>query len=457
MKKRVLSIALLLASHFLAQAIEKQQVAVIGTGYVGLIMGACLADFGHTVYCADIDAVKIAKLQQGIIPIFEPGLSELVQKNVEATRLFFTADVVSAIQKSDIIFIAVGTPTSFNGHADISAVKAVAKTIGMNLNNNKTVCIKSTLPIGTADRVLSIIRKHASNFDVHVVSNPEFLREGFGVHDFFNPDRIVIGAESDEDVSVVCALYAPLLEKNVPVLCTDFLSAETIKYASNAFLAVKIAYINEIAQLCDKTGANIADVAKGMGLDGRIGNKFLIPGPGFGGSCFPKDALALSKKGEDLGVTLRIVAACIEANQHQKMYVVRKVCEFFGNDLQGETIAVWGLAFKANTDDVREAPAVDIITELLSMGARVRVYDPLAMDNMKKLLPSVEYCETKEQALEQADALVILTEWQEFKDFDYATVGDYMIEPIIIDMRDVVDIGKKDKRRHSACYKFGQP
>ncbi len=457
MKKRILIVALLLVCSFFLHADDKQHVAVIGTGYVGLVLGACLADLGHTVYCADIDAAKIAQLQRGEMPIFEPELPELVQKNTEAARLFFTDDIGRAIQQSDVVFIAVGTPAGPNGSADISAVEAVANTIGMNLNGNKTVCIKSTLPIGMSARIMSIIQEHESAFDVRVISNPEFLREGFAVHDFFNPDRIIIGAESEDDAHVLHSLYAPLLVKNIPVLHTDLASAETIKYASNAFLAVKVAYINEIAQLCDKSGANITDVAKGMGLDKRIGNKFLVPGPGFGGSCFPKDALALMKKGEELGSPLRIITASVEANYHQKMYVVRKVCDFCGNDLKNKTIAIWGLAFKANTDDVRSAPAIYIITSLLSMGAHVKAYDPIAMSNMKKVLPSIEYCQTKEQAIEQADALVILTEWQEFKAFDYATVSEYMVDPIIIDMRDVVRLTQATRKKPIVCYKLGQP
>lgn len=415
------------------------KIAVIGTGYVGLVLGAGLAEFGHYVECADIDQEKVNKLNDGIIPIFEPGLSELVKKNCDNNSLLFTSDVDSAIQKADIVFIAVGTPTKEDGKADVSAVLSVVTRIGKNLNGHKIICTKSTVPIGMSHTIQSLIQpfETSTNF-VDIVSNPEFLREGTAVQDFFNPDRVVIGANSEQATKILCDIYKPLLQKNIPFLITDIASSETIKYASNGFLAVKLSFINEIARLCEKVGANCYDVAKGIGLDPRIGNLFLKPGPGYGGSCLPKDTKALLSKGKEIGLELKLIKAAIEANDDQKSYIVEKIKTLLHNNLAEKTIAIWGLAFKANTDDIRESCAITIVQQLLEQGAHIKAYDPIASNNMRRILPDITYCSNKEDALEGADVLVILTDWQEFTSINTSTLSNLMKQKIIYDTRNIL-------------------
>lgn len=443
------AVALLSICSFSLYAQHK--IAIIGTGYVGLVTGAGLAELGHHVYCVDIDAAKINHLQHGIIPIYEPGLNELIQKNTNKGSLHFSTNISQAIQNSDIIFIAVGTPSLPDGNVDLAAIKAITNTIKDTIHGHKIICMKSTVPIGTCNQIAEMI--NSCNKDAVVLSNPEFLREGFAVYDFFNPMRIVVGSNFIEQAEIMRDIYAPLLEKNVPILFTDLVSSETIKYASNAFLAIKIAYINEIAQLSSKLGANINAITVGMGLDDRIGNKFLKPGPGYGGSCLPKDTIALVKKAEENGINLRTIAASIEANREQKMFIVQKTTELCDDDLKGKRITIWGLAFKANTDDVRESAAIDIINEFLNRGAQIKAYDPLANENMKRIIPNIFYCNTKEQALETSDALIILTEWDEFKDFDYSQIDKYMHTPVIIDTRNVVPMALK--KNMNTVYRLG--
>jgi UDPglucose 6-dehydrogenase len=398
-------------------ACSGSNITVIGTGYVGLVAGASLADFGHTVCCVDIDAEKIASLNKGTVPFYEPGLAELVQKNTPLGNLSFSTNIRASLTNADIIFLAVGTPMMSDGSADISAVLASIDTIASVLQDGlyRLICIKSTVPIGTTDLINNALLERVSSDTFDVVFNPEFLREGCALRDFAEPERIVIGLGSEKARAIMEEIYAPLKRKGVPFFVTNAVTAETIKYASNAFLAVKISYINEMANLCEKTGAHIYDVAHGMGLDSRIGNKFLTPGPGFGGSCFPKDSHALLKKAEEAHVQLRIVTAALEANDFQKKHVVDKLQSLLRHNLKGQTIAILGLAFKANTDDVRESAAIDVIKQLLAQGATIRAYDPLAMENMKKIMPAIYYASSLQDALADSDAAIILTEWDEFK------------------------------------------
>lgn len=441
MIKKLLILIFLVNSnnYILCNADLHHKVAIIGSGYVGLVVGAGLSEFGHHVMCVDIDAHKINNLRKGIIPIYEPELSDLILKNISENRLSFTCDINNAIQSSDIIFIAVGTPSKKDGSPDLSAVNSVIKTIANNLNGYKIICTKSTVPIG----MNAIIKKLLTNFiegkDFDIVSNPEFLREGTAVKDFFNPDRVVIGSDSQKAIDIIYDLYAPLLTKNIPFLITDINTAETIKYASNAFLAIKLSYINEIAQLCEKVGAKIEDVSRGIGLDPRIGNLFLKPGPGFGGSCLPKDASALLTKAEEVGVPLNTLKAALKTNDAQKKNIVNKIRVLLNDDVQGKIIAIWGLAFKANTDDVREAPAITIIQLLLEMGAIIKAYDPIANENMQKIIPNITYCSNKEEALIDADVLLVLTEWEEFKHIKkLRAITDVMKRPIIVDTRNIL-------------------
>ncbi|MFQ6674684.1 MAG: UDP-glucose dehydrogenase family protein, partial [Fidelibacterota bacterium] len=365
-----------------------KRIAVIGTGYVGLVAGAGLSDFGNEVTCSDVNSGRIADLRSGKIPFYEPGLAELVRKNVAAGRLSFTTDVGGAVLDSEVVLIAVWTPEGKDGEADLSAVRDVAKTIGKNLNGYKVICTKSTVPIGTGEMVRRIIKDTSpEDHEFDIVSNPEFLREGAAVKDFLIPNRVVIGSDSQRALETMREVYRPLFINETPMVISDIITAETIKYACNAFLAVKISYINEMANLCDATGADVHVVAKAMGLDGRISPKFLHPGPGFGGSCFPKDTLALVHQGESRGVELNVVGAAIRANEAQRGRVVEKVERLVGKDLKGKTVAILGLAFKANTDDVRQSPAIPIIDHLLEGGARVRAFDPAAAANMRSVFP----------------------------------------------------------------------
>jgi UDPglucose 6-dehydrogenase len=415
-----------------------RSIAVIGTGYVGLVLGACLADFGNSVCCADIDKAKIGRLNKGEIPLYEPGLQEIVERTRQRKKLSFSDDPESAIREADIIFIAVGTPMSDDGKADMRYVDAVAKMIGKNLNGYKIICTKSTVPIGTGKRLKALIKLHSGDADYDVVSNPEFLKEGTAVKDFLEPDRVVFGTESDRPLEALYDIYRPLLERETPFLCTDLVSAETIKYAANAFLAVKVSFINEVAQLCDKTGADVKVVAKGMGTDSRIGPKFLNPGPGFGGSCFPKDTCAFVHKAKQVFMDLKIVEAALAVNENQRRFILKKLCELVGGSVEDKKIAVLGLAFKANTDDVRSSPAAVVIDYLLEQGAAVTAYDPVANDNMKIIAPHVTYADSWQKAVAGADAVIVMTEWDEFCTIDLAKMKELMRHPVLFDARNII-------------------
>ncbi len=414
------------------------RVATIGTGYVGLVCGACLADFGHQVICIDKDADKIAGLSRGEMPIYEPGLHALVHSNVREGRLEFSTGLAGAVGQADAVFIAVGTPSRpGDGHADLSYVYTAAREIAAALDGFTVVVIKSTVPVGTGDEVERIIREARPQADVSVVSNPEFLREGAGIRDFKHPDRIVVGSEDERAREVMAELYRPLYLNAAPMLYTRRRTAELIKYAANAFLATKITFINEIAELCEKVGADVQEVARGIGLDNRIGTKFLHTGPGFGGSCFPKDALALIKAGQDHEAPLRIVETVVAVNNQRKRAMARKVAVALGGDLRGKIIAVLGLTFKPNTDDMREAPSIALITALQDQGAAVRAYDPAGMEQAKRLLPDITYADSAYACAEAADALVIVTEWEQFRALDLGRLKGIMARPIVIDLRNV--------------------
>lgn len=415
-----------------------KQITFIGTGYVGLVSGAGISDFGHKVVCADIDDKKIDALQNGEIPIYEPGLKEIVDRNVNAGRLSFTSDVDGAIQAAEVIFIAVGTPQSDNGEADLSAVKAVAKTIGRNLNGYKIVCTKSTVPIGTGEMVRSIIDgENTTENQFDYVSNPEFLREGSAVKDFLWPDRVVIGTETEKAFDILKDVYRPLYINETPMIYTNVKTAEMIKYASNAFLALKISYINEIANLCEAVDADVHIVAKTMGIDGRISPKFLHPGPGYGGSCFPKDTHALATIAEKEGSPLKTIEAAIVTNDSQKVRMVNKLRTLTGG-FKGKTIAVLGLAFKPQTDDVRESASVTMLEFLTEEGANVNAYDPIAAENMKQKFPNVTYVPSWEEAVSNADGMVIMTEWNEFRGLNLDTLKSLMKTPTVLDTRNIL-------------------
>ncbi len=421
-------------------------IAVIGTGYVGLVSGACLADFGNTVTCVDVDEKKIESLRAGQIPIFEPGLSDVVARNVAAERLSFTNDASPAIHAADVIFIAVGTPPSDDASADLRYVEEAARTIGRTINSYRVVVDKSTVPIGTSRLVKKWIAEEldvrALKHEFDVVSNPEFLREGSAVYDFMHPDRVVLGIESDRAREAMRAIYRVLYLNETPFIETNLESAEMIKYASNAFLAVKITFINEIANLCEKVGADVKAVATAMGKDGRIGAKFLHPGPGYGGSCFPKDTKALADIARKNDSPLRVVEATILANEAQKLRMVDKIEATLGN-LEGKKLAVLGLAFKPNTDDMREAPALAILAALVSKGARIKAYDPEAMKEASWRLQAIDdhvtYCAGEYDTMKDADALVILTEWNQFRNLDLAKVKRLLKTPVLFDFRNIYD------------------
>ena len=411
---------------------------MIGTGYVGLVSGACLADFGHIVSCVDSDSNKIDALQGGEIPIFEPGLDDLVARNVREGRLSFSTDLAAPVKAAETIFIAVGTPSRRgDGHADLSYVFQAARDIAAALDGYKVIATKSTVPVGTGDEVARILAETRPNLPVSVVSNPEFLREGAAISDFKRPDRIVIGAEDDRARKAMTDVYRPLYLNQAPMLFTDRRTAELIKYAANAFLATKITFINEIADLCERAGADVQDVARGIGLDNRIGAKFLNAGPGFGGSCFPKDILALMKTGHDFGVPSRIVETVIAVNDQRKRAMARKVIDVLGGNVRGRTIAVLGLTFKPNTDDMRDAPSIAVITALQDAGAKVRAYDPAGMKQAKTLLDNVEYRGDPYACADAADALVILTEWDEFRALDVDRIRSTLKTPILVDLRNI--------------------
>jgi UDPglucose 6-dehydrogenase len=414
------------------------RIAMIGTGYVGLVSGACLADFGHILTCVDSDSSKIAALKRGDIPIFEPGLADLVARNVREGRLAFSTELAPAVKAAEAIFIAVGTPSRRgDGHADLTYVFQAAREIAAALDDDKVIATKSTVPVGTGDEVARIIAEARPNLTFSVVSNPEFLREGAAITDFKRPDRIVIGAEDERGRKLMRDVYRPLYLNQAPMLFTDRRTAELIKYAANAFLATKITFINEIADLCERAGANVQDVARGIGLDNRIGAKFLNAGPGFGGSCFPKDTLALMKTGHDFGVPSRIVETVIAVNDQRKRAMGRKVIDVCGGNVRGRTIAVLGLTFKPNTDDMRDAPSIAVITALQDAGANIRAYDPAGMKQAKSVLDNVEYSSDPYACAEGADALVILTEWDEFRALDVDRVRAKLKRPILVDLRNI--------------------
>ncbi|HJM70197.1 MAG TPA: UDP-glucose/GDP-mannose dehydrogenase family protein [Candidatus Marinimicrobia bacterium] len=416
-------------------------ITIIGTGYVGLVSGAGISDFGHNVVCADIDEDKIKQLINGQIPIYEPGLYDLVDRNVKHGRLSFSNDIAGSIENSDIIFIAVGTPEGANGTSDLTAVYEVARAIGNSLNGYKVVCTKSTVPIGTGAEILKIIKDtNKSKNDFDYVSNPEFLREGSAVKDFLWPDRVIIGASNEKAFDFMKDVYRPLYINETPIIETSIETAELIKYASNAFLSVKISYINEIANICDAIGADVHVVSKAMGIDGRISPKFLHPGPGFGGSCFPKDTKALIAMAEALGTDVKVVESAIEANQSQKVRMVNKLINLFNDDVHGKTIAILGLSFKAQTDDVRESPAINMIAALKDRGAIIKAYDPVANENMKKIFNDLDIYNSWEDAVCDADGVVIMTEWNEFRGLDLPRLKDLVKSPNILDCRNILNI-----------------
>ena len=414
------------------------RVTIIGSGYVGLVSGACFADFGHDVICVDKDHGKIDALNAGRIPIYEPGLDELVATNVAAGRLSFTTELAGAVGGADAVFIAVGTPSRRgDGHADLSYVYAAAEEIARSLQGYTVIVTKSTVPVGTGDEVERIVRDTAPNADFDVVSNPEFLREGAAIEDFKRPDRIVVGTTSDHAKEVMSALYRPLYLNKSPLLFTARRTAELIKYAANAFLAVKITFINEIADLCEQVGGDVQDVARGIGLDNRIGGKFLHAGPGYGGSCFPKDTLALLKTAQDNDSPMRIVEATVAVNDNRKRAMGRKVIQAMGGNARGKTVAVLGLTFKPNTDDMREAPAIAIVQTLQDAGATVRAFDPVGMDQAKQVIGNVDYADSAYAAIDGADALVIVTEWDAFRALDLKRVKSLLKSPVFVDLRNI--------------------
>jgi UDPglucose 6-dehydrogenase len=414
------------------------RVAMIGTGYVGLVSGACFAEFGVEVTCVDKDAAKVEALQAGRIPIYEPGLDALVERNVGAGRLQFTTDLGAAVKDQDAVFIAVGTPSRRgDGHADLTYVFAAAEEIARHLDAYTVIVTKSTVPVGTGRRVERRVRAIRPDLDFDVASNPEFLREGSAIEDFMRPDRVVVGAETERAREVLAGLYRPLNLIETPIVFTGLETAELIKYAANSFLATKITFINEIADLCERVGADVQDVARGIGLDGRIGRKFLHAGPGYGGSCFPKDTLALLRTAEEFGAALRIVEATAEANERRKRTISHRVVQAMGGDVDGRTVAVLGLTFKPNTDDMRDSPALVVVPALQGQGATVRAYDPEGMENARAMLPGVHWMDSPYDAIDGADALVILTEWNQFRGLDPAELHSRLRRPVVVDLRNI--------------------
>ena len=421
-------------------------ICIVGVGYVGLVTGTCFAEFGNHVICVDKDEQRISSLQQNIIPIFEPGLEEMVKRNQSAGRLNFTQDVNEAVEKSLAVFIAVGTPSDSAGSANLEFVYQVAETIGKLMTGYKIIVTKSTVPVGTGKKIREIIRKNQKEeipFDV--VSNPEFLREGSAIEDFLRPNRVVIGTDNEQAAAIMKDLYSPLYRIEIPFLNTNMETAEMIKYASNAFLATKISFINEMANICELVGADVHQVARGMGLDGRISRKFLHPGPGYGGSCFPKDTKAIVKLAETYGYRFKIVESVIEVNERQQMLMVDKIENVLG-DLKGKRLGIWGLTFKPNTDDIRDSPAIRIIETLIKKGAIVSAYDPAGMEAAAKILKEVNYVKDIYEAAQDADALVIITEWNEFRYPDWEKVQASLRSPTVIDMRNIYEPEKMKTR-----------
>lgn len=416
------------------------RVAMIGTGYVGLVSGACFSEFGHNVVCVDKDESKIEGLHQGRMPIYEPGLEDLVENNVKAERLTFTTDLAASVKDVDVVFIAVGTPSRRgDGHADLSYVYAAAKEIADAMDGYTVVVTKSTVPVGTGREVEKIIREARPDVEFDVVSNPEFLREGSAIEDFMRPDRVVIGTHSERAQECMRVLYRPLYLIETPIVFTSRQSSELIKYAANTFLAAKITFINEIADLCEEVDADVHDVAKGIGLDGRIGRKFLHPGPGYGGSCFPKDTRALVSTARDAGSPLRIIEAVVELNEQRKQKMSERIIAAMGGDATGKTIAVLGLTFKPNTDDMRESPSLDIVPALIDAGAKVRAFDPEGMGEAKEMLQGVDWCNDEYETMPEADVLVIITEWNQFRALDLDRVKTLMTSPVMVDLRNIYE------------------
>ncbi|HEX8887564.1 MAG TPA: UDP-glucose/GDP-mannose dehydrogenase family protein [Pyrinomonadaceae bacterium] len=414
-------------------------IAVIGSGYVGLVTGACFAEFGVDVTCVDVDREKIARLSDGIIPIYEPGLEQLVSKNTQAGRLHFTTDLKSAVEQALVIFLAVGTPPREDGSADLTFIESAARSIAECMNGYKVIVTKSTVPVGTGERLRKLIRegqRGRNNFGI--VSNPEFLREGAAIDDFMHPDRVVLGSRDEEAIAIMRDLYRPLYLIETPFVITSVEAAELTKYAANAFLATKISFINEIANLCDLIGCDVHDVARGIGMDGRIGRKFLHPGPGFGGSCFPKDTRALSAVARSFGGEALIVDAVVEVNKRQRVRMIPKIEKLVG-DLKDKRVAMLGLSFKPETDDMREAPSIEIVRGLVERGARVRAYDPAAMDEARKVIQDIEYAEDEYAAVKDADVLIFITEWNQFRALDMKRIRGLMKTPKIADLRNIYE------------------
>ena len=426
------------------------EIAVIGTGYVGLVTGAGLADFGNDVVCVDIDEKKIDALRKGVIPIYEPGLDNLVSKNVAEGRLRFTTNLAEAIGNSRAIFIAVGTPPKPDGSADLRYVEEVARSIAEHMGGPKLVITKSTVPIGTGEMIDRIIKERGNGHKASIVSNPEFLREGSAIEDFMRPDRVVIGASDEESVALMKEIYAPLHSLEIPFVVTNVVSSELIKYAANGFLATKITFINEIAQVCERVGADVHDVAIGMGLDSRIGPKFLQAGPGFGGSCFPKDTSSMADIARRQGYDFQIMEAVLRVNDDIKQRMVEKIANALGGDVAGKTIAILGLAFKPETDDMRDSPTIPIIKGLQQRGAKIRAYDPQSMENAKNIFDDIVYCDDAYQTAQDADALVIATEWNEFRALNLNKIGAALKQPVVVDLRNVYD----PKRMHTGGFRY---
>ena len=422
------------------------KITMIGTGYVGLVSGVCFSDFGHDVICVDKDPAKIAMLKRGEVPIFEPGLDALMARNVKAGRLSFTGDLKAAIDGAEAIFIAVGTPTRRgDGHADLTYVMAAAEEIATIANGYVVIVTKSTVPVGTNRKIKQTIKKTNPGLEFDVASNPEFLREGAAIDDFMKPDRVVVGVQTDRAAEVMAEIYRPLYLRDFPILTTDLESAEMIKYAANAFLATKITFINEIAALCERTGADVKQVSHGIGLDGRIGNKFLHAGPGYGGSCFPKDTKALARIGQDVGLPMQITEKVITVNEEMKRRMIDKLADLCDGSFNGKTVAVLGVTFKPNTDDMRDAPSLTIIPAMVGGGARVRVVDPQGRHEGEALLPGVQWSEDPYKAAQKADLLVILTEWNEFRALDLKRLARRMQTPRLADLRNIYS--PKDAKR----------
>ena len=414
-------------------------IAVIGTGYVGLVSGACFAEFGTDVICVDVDATKIEKLNNGIIPIYEPGLDAIVKKNVEDGRLHFTTDIRSAVERAQVVFLAVGTPPQADGTPDMSYYRQAAKDVAEAMNEYKVLVTKSTVPVGTGKWLRNFVQENLKvDTEFGVASNPEFLREGAAITDFMRPDRVVIGSNEDRAIEVMKELYRPLYLIETPIVITSLEAAELIKYAANAFLATKITFINEIANLCDAIGCDVHDVARGMGMDNRIGKKFLHPGPGYGGSCFPKDTRALTTVADQFGVETLIVDAVIEANERQRDAMIPKIEKLVG-DLNGKKIGMLGLSFKPETDDMRESPAIEIVAELIKRGASIKAFDPVAMEESKHYISGIEYAHDEYDAIAGADAMVIVTEWNQFRALDLERVKSLLTAPKIADLRNIYE------------------